>query len=122
MGQGIAIDPSVGEVVAPAAATVQMVFPTEHAIGLVTDTGAEILIHVGMDTVQLDGKGFKTLVQKGDHVTAGQVLITFDINTIQQAGLEITTPIIITNTKNYHQIKTVVTGEIKQNQALLELS
>ncbi|MCT6857440.1 MAG: PTS glucose transporter subunit IIA, partial [Bombilactobacillus mellis] len=122
MGQGIAIDPSVGEVVAPAAATVQMVFPTGHAIGLVTDTGAEILIHVGMDTVQLDGKGFKTLVQKGDHVTAGQVLITFDINTIQQAGLEITTPIIITNTKNYHQVKSIATGEIKQNQALLELS
>ncbi|KJY48322.1 PTS Glc IIBCA [Bombilactobacillus mellis] len=122
MGQGIAIDPSVGEVVAPAAATVQMVFPTGHAIGLVTDTGAEILIHVGMDTVQLDGKGFNTLVQKGDHVTAGQVLITFDINIIQQAGLEITTPIIITNTKNYHQVKTLATGEIKQNQALLELS
>ena len=67
-------------------------------------------------------KFFKTLVQKGDHVTAGQVLITFDINTIQQAGLEITTPIIITNTKNYHQVKAIATGEIKQNQALLELS
>lgn len=121
MGQGVAIEPSVGEVVAPADATVQMVFPTGHAVGLTTDDGAEILIHIGMDTVQLDGKGFETLVKKGDHVTAGQLLVKFDIDTIKDAKLEVTTPIIITNTKNYHEVKTVATGKINQKDELLEL-
>ncbi|AXX65061.1 PTS beta-glucoside transporter subunit IIABC [Bombilactobacillus bombi] len=121
MGQGVAIEPSVGEVVAPADATVQMVFPTGHAVGLTTDDGAEILIHIGMDTVQLDGKGFETLVKKGDHVTAGQLLVKFDIDIIKDAKLEVTTPIIITNTKNYHEVKTVATGKINQKDELLEL-
>ncbi|RHW44864.1 PTS beta-glucoside transporter subunit EIIBCA [Bombilactobacillus bombi] len=121
MGQGVAIEPSVGEVIAPADATVQMVFPTGHAVGLTTDDGAEILIHIGMDTVQLDGKGFETLVKKGDHVTAGQLLVKFDIDTIKDAKLEVTTPIIITNTKNYHEVKTVATGKINQKDELLEL-
>ncbi|MBA1433883.1 beta-glucoside-specific PTS transporter subunit IIABC [Bombilactobacillus bombi] len=121
MGQGVAIEPTVGEVVAPADATVQMVFPTGHAIGLVTDDGAEILIHIGMDTVQLDGKGFETLVKKDDHVTSGQLLVKFDIETIKQANLEVTTPIIITNTKNYHEVDVVANGNVQQKDKLLEL-
>lgn len=121
MGKGIAIDPSEGTVVAPADGTVALVFPTGHAIGLNTDTGIELLIHIGMDTVQLDGKGFETLVEKGAHVTAGQPLVKFDIGAIKAAGYEVITPIIVTNTKNYHEVKIVATDKVKQNEPLLEL-
>lgn len=122
MGQGIAIKPSTGEVVAPASGKVAMVFPTGHAIGLVTETGAEILIHIGMDTVELDGKGFESLVKKDQQITAGQPLIKFDLATIESANLSTITPIIITNSQNYHGVSELASGTIKQGQALLALT
>ncbi len=117
MGKGIAINPSEGVILAPADAEVTLVFPTGHAIGLRTNNGAEILIHVGMDTVSLEGKGFKTFVTAGDKVKTGQKLLEFDIKTIQDAGLPIITPIIVTNTPDFDDVLTtdktsVVTGDL----------
>lgn len=98
MGKGIAIDPTDGVVVAPAKATVNLVFPTGHAIDLTTENGAELLIHIGMDTISFAGKGFKTYVEAGDIGEAGQKLIEFDLATIRDAKLPVITPVIVTNT------------------------
>lgn len=106
MGKGIAIDPIDGVVVAPAKAEVTFLFPTKHAIGLTTENGAEILIHIGMDTVSLAGKGFKSFVEVGDEVEAGQKLLEFDLDTIRAAGLPVVTPIIVTNTDAFTDILT----------------
>ncbi|MBZ2099198.1 beta-glucoside-specific PTS transporter subunit IIABC [Streptococcus mitis] len=121
MGKGIAVEPSVGEVVAPADGVVRLLFPTNHAIGLATDDGAEILIHVGMDTVELDGKGFTAHVVQGSKVKKGQLLLSFDIETIKEAGYSITTPVIVTNTANYEAVETLASGTIDFGRPLLEL-
>ena len=110
LGQGIAIDPSDGRVVAPADATVMTVFPTKHAIGLITDTGAEILIHLGMDTVQLNGDHFDINVKAEQHVKAGDLLATVDLAAIRQAGYSMVTPIVVTNTADYLDVIAELTG------------
>ncbi|WP_125707353.1 beta-glucoside-specific PTS transporter subunit IIABC [Lacticaseibacillus porcinae] len=104
MGQGAAIEPTGEDVYAPAAGTVALVFPTKHAIGLHTNGGADILIHIGMDTVQLEGKHFESFVKQGETVTAGQKLMHFDKAAIEAAGYSVTTPIIITNTTSYSSV------------------
>jgi len=119
LGKGIAIRPTVGEVYAPANATVTFLFPTNHAIGLTTENGTEILIHIGMDTVQLEGKGFTSHVKQGDKVTAGQLLLEFDIAYIQQAGYDIITPIIVTNTKDYMDVITTKEAKLSEGDYLL---
>lgn len=97
MGQGLVIDPSEGELVSPVNGTVTVLFPTKHAVGIVSDEGVEMLMHIGMDTVGLDGKGFEAHIAQGDHVTIGQKLISFDMDVIKAAGLVTETPVIITN-------------------------
>lgn len=104
LGKGIAVNPSEGKVFAPADAEVTTLFPTGHAIGLKTSKGAEILIHIGMDTVKMNGDSFKTHVQQGDKVKAGQLLIEFDIEKIKKAGYPIITPVIVTNHADYKDI------------------
>ena len=116
MGKGIAINPTEGKVVSPINGTVQMIFKTKHAIGLKSEDGAEILIHIGMDTVQLDGKHFTAHVKDGDKVKVGDTLVEFDMNAIKNEGYELITPVIITNTIEYLEIvpkdiKSVNTGE-----------
>ena len=116
MGKGIAINPKEGKVVSPINGTVQMIFKTKHAIGLKSQDGAEILIHIGMDTVQLDGKHFTAHVKDGDKVKVGDTLVEFDMNAIKNEGYELITPVIITNTMEYLEIvpkdiKSVNTGE-----------
>ena len=106
MGKGIAIDPADGTVVAPAAGEITLVFPTGHAIGMRTENGAEILIHVGMDTVSLAGKGFNTFVQVGDKVDAGQKLLEFDLATIREANLPVISPVIVTNLTEFEDVLT----------------
>lgn len=101
LGKGIAIEPTEGKVVAPVDGVVTTLFPTYHAIGITSDKGAEILIHIGMDTVQLEGKCFTPKIAQGDKVKTGQLLLEFDIKGIKEAGLPVTTPVIITNTDNY---------------------
>lgn len=101
MGQGVLIDPSEGELVAPVSGTISVLFPSKHAVGLVTDEGVEMLMHIGMDTVNLDGKGFTAHVSQGDRVVAGDSLISFDIAAIKAAGYPVETPVIVTNHKDY---------------------
>ncbi len=100
LGAGVAIEPSVGTVVAPADGTVAMVFKTGHAVALVLDGGEELLIHVGLDTVEMKGEGFQILTQKGARVTAGTPLLKFDIAKIKAAGHPTVTPVVVTNNKN----------------------
>ncbi|WP_114570035.1 PTS sugar transporter subunit IIA [Exiguobacterium flavidum] len=97
MGDGIAIEPTEGKVVAPMNATVETIFPTKHAIGLKGENGIELLIHVGLDTVNLKGEGFTAHVQAGDKVKAGDVLVEFDLDYIRANAPSTITPIIVTN-------------------------
>lgn len=119
MGAGIAIDPTDGIVVAPANAEVTLLFPTKHAIGLKTEDGLELLIHVGMDTVSLAGKGFKSFVEAGDTVQAGQKLLEFDVNTIKEAGLPVIAPIVITNSADFEDVLTTQESRIDVGDYLL---
>lgn len=104
MGKGLAIEPSQGILYAPAKGEVTLLFPSKHALGMRTENGAEILFHIGMDTVSLQGAGFDSFVEVGDRIEAGQKLLAFDIEKIREAGLPVTTPIIITNTSLYKDI------------------
>lgn len=121
MGQGVAIEPTEGVLHAPADGKIALVFPTGHAVGINTNDGAEVLMHIGMDTVNLQGKGFKTLVQKGQEVKAGDPLVEFNIKEIKAAGYEVTTPIVVTNSKDYESINQVAQGEVKVGQEILSL-
>ncbi|MDF7671784.1 beta-glucoside-specific PTS transporter subunit IIABC [Lactobacillus sp. ESL0701] len=121
MGQGAAIEPSEGKVYSPVNGKIAMVFPTGHAIGLRSDNGAEVMIHIGMDTVELDGKGFKTLVEKDQTVKVGDPLIEFDIAAIKKAGYVVTTPVIVTNSKDYNDVKVLADGQVKATDAFIDL-
>ncbi|MBD1381482.1 beta-glucoside-specific PTS transporter subunit IIABC [Metabacillus arenae] len=121
LGRGIAIEPSEGKLYSPASGTVTTLFPTKHAIGITTDQGAEILIHVGMDTVQLEGKFFSAQTSQGDRVEKGQLLIEFDLNEIKKAGFNLATPIVVTNADKYMHIVPTKEKQIKTGDRLIEL-
>ncbi|TPG71369.1 PTS beta-glucoside transporter subunit EIIBCA [Brevibacillus laterosporus] len=121
MGKGMAIEPAEGRVVSPVNGTVVSIFNTKHAIGLISDEGAEVLIHIGIDTVKLEGKHFTAHVQTGDQVKIGELLIEFDLHEIRQAGFETITPVIITNTDQYLEIETSSQPAIKEKELLLTL-
>ena len=121
MGQGIAVKPSKGVVYAPADAEIAIAFPTGHAYGLKTDNGAEILIHVGIDTVSLNGEGFEAKVSQGDRVRAGDIIGTFDSEVIAANGLDDTTMVIITNTMDYAEVTPNATGSVTNKTRVLEL-
>lgn len=101
LGDGFAIQPNVGELYAPADGVIKMIFDTKHAIGMTSDNGTELLFHVGLDTVQMNGKGFEAMVKVNDHVKAGDLLLKFNIEEIKKAGFDPITPVIITNTQDY---------------------
>ena len=121
MGQGIAVKPSQDVVYAPADAEVTIVFPTGHAYGLRTANGAEILIHVGIDTVSMNGEGFNHKVAQGDKVKAGDVLGTFDSAKIAAAGLDNTTMVIVTNTADFASVNPVASGTVAKGDAIIEV-
>ena len=121
MGQGIAVKPSQGVVYAPADAEVSIAFPTGHAFGLKTTNGAEVLIHVGIDTVTMNGEGFEAKVAQGDKVKAGDVLGTFDSNKIAAAGLDDTTMVIVTNTADFSSVAPIATGSVAKGDAVIEV-
>ena len=121
LGKGIAIIPKKGEVTAPCDAVVETVFATRHAIGLKADNGAEILIHVGINTVELGGKFYTSHVKEGDRVRIGQVMLTFDMEKIKEAGYDLTTPMIITNSDDYQEINILKTGNVTKQDAVLEI-
>ena len=119
LGQGIAIEPETGEVIAPFAGTVSAVMG--HAIGLECDNGLELLIHVGIDTVNLNGKGFDPKVAQGDHVEAGALLMKFDISLIREAGYPVVTPVIVTNSDEYAKVSGIAEGSVSQSDPVLKV-
>ena len=121
LGKGIAVDPAKGEVVAPCDATVETVFDTKHAVGLSTESGMELLIHIGINTVELGGKYYTAHVKDGDHVKKGQLLISFDMDKIKEAGYDVTTPLIVTNTDDYRDVKALQEGAVTPADKVLEL-
>lgn len=121
LGKGVAVIPEKGQVKAPCNAVVETVFDTKHAIGLKADNGAELLIHIGVNTVELGGKYYETHVSEGDRVKAGQLLITFDMDRIKAEGYDVTTPLIVTNTDEYQDIKVLKTGKTDYRDHVLEL-
>ena len=121
LGDGIAIEPAVGELVAPADGEISSTFDTHHAVGMTTVDGAELLMHIGIDTVKLGGKHFTYLVNEGDKVRKGQPLIRFDIEAIKADGYPVTTPLIVCNTDEYAAVTPKASGTVKQGDALLEL-
>ena len=121
LGEGIAIEPSEGKLYAPADATVDNLFDTHHAIGLETESGAEVLLHIGIDTVKLGGKHFTPHVKVGDKVKKGDLLISFDMDAIKAEGYLCTTPMIICNTDDYKAVKPLAEGTIKAGQDILRV-
>lgn len=115
LGQGVAFEPSEGKVIAPFNGKVVTLFPTKHAIGLLSEDGVELLVHIGLDTVELKGKFFETHVAQGDKIIQGQPLITFDLEQLRAAGYVTQIPVIVTNTANYKEIKHGSFG-VKSNQ------
>ncbi|PTE73220.1 PTS sugar transporter subunit IIA [Staphylococcus gallinarum] len=118
MGEGFGINPTEGEVVSPIEGKIDNVFPTKHAIGLKADNGLELLVHIGLDTVQLDGEGFEILVESGDTVNVGDPILRFDLNYIKENAKSVISPIIITNSDNTTSVSiadvaSVTKGETK---------
>ena len=121
LGNGIAIEPADGELVAPADGEISSTFETHHAVGMTTADGAELLMHIGIDTVKLGGKHFTYLVNEGDKVKKGQPLIRFELEAIKAEGYPVTTPVIVCNTDDYAAVEAKAGGTVKQGDALLEL-
>lgn len=120
MGQGVVIEPSQGELVSPVNGTVTVLFPTKHAVGIVSEEGVEMLMHIGMDTVSLDGKGFESHIKQGDKVVVGQQLISFDMDIIKEAGLVTETPVIITNQDDFQaDVEGNLPRDIKRGDVLM---
>ncbi len=121
MGKGAAIIPKEGKVYAPFDGTVAALFPTGHAIGLMSDSGEELLIHIGINTVGMAGKGFEVQVSQNDRVKKGQLLITFSLEEIQKAGFESTTMVIVSNTEEFKSVEALKVSDVVHGQELLEI-
>jgi PTS system beta-glucosides-specific IIC component len=121
LGKGVAIQPSEGKVLAPANGTVSVLFPTGHAVGITTETGVELLIHIGLDTVNLDGRGYTSHVEKGQKVSAGDLLVEFEIDTINEGGYDTITPVIVTNTDEFADVLTTSESAVAENDYLFTI-
>jgi len=122
MGNGAAVIPTDGRASSPVSGEIISVFKTKHAITIKADNGADIIIHVGLDTVNLDGKHYEAHVKDGQRVKVGDLLLTFDIERIKEAGYDVVTPVVVTNSSDYSAIKRVVKNEVNEGEALIELS
>lgn len=121
LGPGIAICPSKGRIVSPVDGTVTMVFDTNHAVCVQSDDGVEIIVHAGLDTVQLKGKHYTAKKKAGDQVKAGDVLLELDLEAITKAGYDVTTPIVITNLRNYKISECFVNKEVREGEEVMKL-
>ena len=121
LGKGAAVLPEEGNVFAPANGVVSTLFPTLHALGMETEEGVEILIHIGLDTVQLNGEGFEAMVKEGDRVQKGQLLIKFDKDFIEEKGFCLETPVIVTNSDDYLGVIEVAGNQINPGENLLKI-
>lgn len=123
MGDGLAIEPSEGVVVSPIEGEIMQVFPTKHAVGIRAKNGAEILIHIGLETVSLKGEGFETHVKQGDKVKAGEKLVTFDMGIISEKAKSTVTPVIITNTDQAASLRVLTKGNVQKGETpILEVT
>ena len=120
LGEGMAVLPENGELYAPADATIDTVFDSKHAISMVCDNGAELLLHVGLETVKLNGKHFEPQVKNGDKVKAGQLIMKFDIEALKEEGFDVVTPVVITNADDY-DFKQSETGSVKTGEIIFDL-
>ncbi|MYL34885.1 PTS glucose transporter subunit IIA [Pontibacillus yanchengensis] len=119
MGEGIAIEPANGEVVSPVEGEIVQVFPTKHAVGIQTKSGIELLVHIGLETVSMDGEGFEAHVKQGDKVSSGDKLITFDVDLVNEKAKSSITPVIITNSDSIENLETLNTGEAVKGETEL---
>lgn len=122
LGQGLAIQPAEGKLYSPVNGTIVTLFPTGHAVGLKSDEGVEVLVHIGMDTVSLDGDGFTIHAQADQVVKQGDLLVEFDIDKIKEAGLESVTPVVITNTNDYSEVRDIASETIEVGQDIIQIS
>ena len=121
LGKGVVILPQEGKVYAPVSGTVTVLFPSLHAIGITSQTGVELLIHVGINTVQLNGEGYKAHIKQGDQVQQGQLLLEFDMDQIQSAGYSLETPVLVTNYADLKEIKNIDHSSVSQNDELIHV-
>lgn len=121
MGDGIAVVPHNGMLYSPVSGEVTMVFPTKHALGIKSKDGVEILIHIGIDTVELEGKGFISLVKQGDFVDIGDKLIEFDLDLVISSGYDSDVMVIITNTSDFSSINYIATDDVNYGNDILEI-
>ena len=121
LGQGIAIEPTDGQVLSPVDGVVTSVFPTKHAIGVTSDDGVEILIHIGMDTVSLNGEGFESFVKQNDRVQKGDLMLRVDLDKIKAAGLSVITPIVVTNSSSYKVVKIMTNNQVSKGDLILTI-
>lgn len=121
LGKGIAIIPSEGKVYAPVDGEIGLVFDTRHAVSLTADEGMEVLIHVGLDTVNLKGEGYEAHVSAGDKVKKGDLLLSVDLDKIKEAGYDTITPVIICNTDDYADVIAVADGDVVEGEAVLNI-
>ncbi len=121
LGKGIAIKPKQGRVVSPVDGEIAMVFETKHALSLATDQGVEILIHIGLDTVNLKGEHFTSYVKAGDKVKAGELLVEFDMEKIKEAGYDTITPMVICNSFNFSEVRENNLGNVKELDSVIEI-
>lgn len=119
LGKGIAIIPEEGKVYAPCNGKIETLFETKHALGIISTDGVELLIHIGINTVELEGKYYEAHIKEGDYIQAGQLLLTFDMNLIKQAGYDITTPVIVTNSDDYSKVIGMNLGKVTINQKVI---
>lgn len=121
MGDGVIVTPSNGTVIAPANGTISFVFPTKHAVGMVTEEGIELLIHIGIDTVKLDGKGFESFVKEGDTIKKGDKLLSVDLEFVKANAPSIVSPIVCTALEDNQQVRLLTTGEVKAGEDLIAI-
>jgi glucose-specific phosphotransferase system IIA component len=122
LGKGAAVIPSEGKIYAPVDGTVGMLFETKHAVSLSTEYGAEILVHVGLDTVELKGKYYEGHVKAGDQVKAGDLLISFDIDQVKAAGYDVITPVLICNTDDYAAVEGVTGSDVAPGDTIIKIT
>ena len=121
MGDGAVVTPTNPVVVAPEDGEIAFVFDTKHAVGLSTESGMELLIHIGINTVELNGKYFTSHVKNGDHVKKGQLLVSFDMEKVKAAGYDVTTPLIVTNSDDYKDMKILSEDSVTPSDKVLEI-
>lgn len=121
LGPGVAIEPKEGILCAPVCGTVSLVADTFHAVSITCDCGAEILMHLGIDTVELKGEGFEAHVKAGDKVSAGDKLVTFDIDAIKEKGYKMTTPLILCNKDEFSNLEVIADGAVSVGDDLIKL-